>query len=169
MRFVPSSRGMAASFGEDEAGAHHGMARKRKLEAGVKMRSRKRALRSVGGRTNVVSERFISFAIACISSLESPSASGKMASGFPVKGRSVKTSAWKNRYSFIRYSPRSSLGSRAFESAILVKARIRLKPRPRARAAGLRGARESPEGTRRPRKRRPALRSRSRRRRSGHK
>ena len=37
------------------------------------------------GKTKVVSERFISLAIACICSVESPEPSGMMASGFPQK------------------------------------------------------------------------------------
>ena len=48
-----------------------------------------------------LSERFISFAIDCMSSEDNPSASGKMARGLPVKGRSVKTSAWMKWKSFM--------------------------------------------------------------------
>ena len=47
-----------------------------------------------GGSTNVVSERFISLAIACIWTAVSPSASGNTAKGLPANGRSVNTSTW---------------------------------------------------------------------------
>ncbi len=46
----------------------------------------------LGLTTNVVSERFISFARSCIWSLVSPSASGNTASGLPQNGRSENTS-----------------------------------------------------------------------------
>ena len=61
--------------------------------AGVKMRTRASPPAS-GGSTNVVSERFISLAMACICTAVSPSASGNTASGLPANGRSVNTSTW---------------------------------------------------------------------------
>ncbi len=61
--------------------------------AGVKMRTRASPSPS-GGSTKVVSERFISLAIACICTAVRPSASGNTASGLPANGRSVNTSTW---------------------------------------------------------------------------
>ena len=46
-----------------------------------------------GGRTKAVSEKPISSASACIVVSSSPRASVKTASGFPVSGSTVKTSA----------------------------------------------------------------------------
>ena len=48
--------------------------------AGVKIRTRASVSGRSGGRTNVVSEKFISFAIACIVALESPRPSSTTAS-----------------------------------------------------------------------------------------
>ncbi len=59
---------------------------------GVKMRLRYWAAGFVEGKMNVVSERFISRAIAAISAGRRPVARGNTASGFPVRGVSVKTS-----------------------------------------------------------------------------
>ena len=59
---------------------------------GVKMRIRTSVPAVSGGSTNVVSEKFISFAIACIVSAESPRPSRKTASWLPPKRWSVKTS-----------------------------------------------------------------------------
>jgi hypothetical protein len=56
------------------------------------MRTRKLFAPSSGGSTKVVSERFISLAISCISSSESPAPSVKTASGLPPNCRSVNTS-----------------------------------------------------------------------------
>jgi hypothetical protein len=86
--------GYHAALGEDETGPHHGVAREGKLEIG-REDAKPEARLEVGRREHErrLGERFISFAIDCISSLVSPSASGKMARGLPVKGRSVKTSA----------------------------------------------------------------------------
>ena len=52
------------------------------------------ARRPPAGSTKVVSERFISLAMACICTAVSPSASGNTASGLPANGRSVNTSTW---------------------------------------------------------------------------
>ena len=67
--------------------------------AGVKIRTRASQSGRVGGSRNVVSEQFISRAMACISASESPAASNTTASGFPPKTRSVNTSTWTNRSS----------------------------------------------------------------------
>src|SRR3712207_8853568 len=50
--------------------------------------------RSEGGSTKVVSERFISRAIACISPSAMPSAPSTTASALPASARSVNTSTW---------------------------------------------------------------------------
>ena len=59
---------------------------------GVKIRMRTSVPGVSGGSTNVVSEKFISFAIACIVSSASPRPSRKTASWLPPKRWSVKTS-----------------------------------------------------------------------------
>src|SRR2546428_4348884 len=59
---------------------------------GGKIRLRQEAVGFVEGKTNVVSERFISRAIPPISTAERPVALGNTASGLPVSGVSVKTS-----------------------------------------------------------------------------
>ena len=51
--------------------------------AGVKIRTRAAQSGRVGGSRNVVSEQFISRAMACISASERPAASNTTASGFP--------------------------------------------------------------------------------------
>jgi hypothetical protein len=56
------------------------------------MRSRASVSGCCGGSTKVVSEKFISFAIACIVSDERPRPSSTTASWLPPKRRSVKTS-----------------------------------------------------------------------------
>ncbi len=60
--------------------------------AGVKIRTRAAQSERVGGSTNVVSERFISRATACISSSARPRPSRTTASGLPESARSVNTS-----------------------------------------------------------------------------
>src|SRR6185503_482376 len=67
--------------------------------AGVKIRTRAAQSLRVGGSRNVVSEQFISRAMACISASERPVASKTTARGFPPKTRSVNTSTWTNRSS----------------------------------------------------------------------
>ena len=59
---------------------------------GVKMRIRTSVSGRSGGSTNVVSEKFISFAIACIVSVDSPRPSRNTASWLPPNRWSVKTS-----------------------------------------------------------------------------
>jgi energy-coupling factor transporter ATP-binding protein EcfA2 len=59
---------------------------------GVKMRRRASVPGCSAGSTNVVSEKFISFAIACIVSVGSPRPSRKTASWLPPNKWSVKTS-----------------------------------------------------------------------------
>ena len=59
---------------------------------GVKIRSRKSVPRCSGGRMKVVSEKFISLAIACMALAARPRPSRNTASGLPPKSRSVKTS-----------------------------------------------------------------------------
>ena len=61
--------------------------------AGVKILMRTSASSFEGGRTNTVSERFVSFASACIVSSSRSRASVKTASWLPARGTSVKTSA----------------------------------------------------------------------------
>jgi len=61
---------------------------------GVKILTRKAHSGLVAGRMKVVSERFISSAIACISSSRRSRPSRITARGFPPSGRSVKTSTW---------------------------------------------------------------------------
>src|SRR5215469_18257117 len=65
----------------------------------VKIRTRtprSRSLAASPGRTNVVSERFISLATDCISVSLSPRASGKTASWLPSRGTEVNTSTCTN-------------------------------------------------------------------------
>ena len=59
---------------------------------GVKMRMRASVPADSAGRTNVLSEKFISLASICIPAVSSPRASRKTASWLPSNGRSVKTS-----------------------------------------------------------------------------
>src|SRR5215475_1277948 len=66
---------------------------------GVKMRTRAAQSGRVGGRMKVVSERFISMAMACISPSARPRPSSTTARGLPPNTRSVKTSTWMKRYS----------------------------------------------------------------------
>src|SRR5262245_58165512 len=63
------------------------------------MRTRAAQSGRVAGRRNVVSERFISRAIDCISASVNPAASNTTARGLPPKMRSVNTSTWANLYS----------------------------------------------------------------------
>src|SRR5215468_4319234 len=63
------------------------------------MRTRAAQSGRVGGRMNVVSDRFISVAMACISPSPRPRPSSTTARGFPPNTRSVKTSTWMKRYS----------------------------------------------------------------------
>lgn len=66
---------------------------------GVKIRSRAVWSGLSGGRTNTVSERFISLAMRCMVSPSRPLESMKTASGLPPKIRSLKTSAVRKRWS----------------------------------------------------------------------
>src|SRR5450759_3633303 len=68
--------------------------------AGVKIRMRASVPFRSGGRIKVDSEKFISFAIACIVSAVRPRASRKTASWLPPNRRSVKTSRCRYRYDF---------------------------------------------------------------------
>ncbi len=61
--------------------------------AGVKIRTRASSPGRSGGSTNVVSGKLNSRASRCMAFADSPSASGKTVSWFPVHGRRVKTSA----------------------------------------------------------------------------
>src|SRR5580765_5443257 len=71
---------------------------------GVKILTRQSVSARSAGRTNVVSEKFISFAIACIVSGASPRASSMTASWLPPKRWSVKTSRCRYRYDFMLIS-----------------------------------------------------------------
>jgi len=61
---------------------------------GVKILTRKSKSGDDGGNTKVVSDRFISRAMASSCSSVKPSASTNTASGLPVRARSVNTSTW---------------------------------------------------------------------------
>ena len=60
---------------------------------GVKMRMSARCRESAGGKTNTVSDKLNSPAIACMPFVSRPSASSTTASGLPVRRSAVKTSS----------------------------------------------------------------------------
>lgn len=105
---IPSSRlkrrlfpGSSFSVASTHAVPMVGCPAKGTSRAGVKIRTRAAQSGRVGGRRNVVSEQFISRAMACISPSSRLFASKTTASGFPPKTRSVNTSTWTNRCSLV--------------------------------------------------------------------